>query len=64
MLSIYGKREIFDYDIDKILPLTLQDKKNEKETIQCSLLEKTGKANFNIPATLKEIREAINFYNK
>jgi 3-dehydroquinate synthase len=61
---IYGKVEIFDYDIEKILPLTLQDKKNEKDTIQCSLLEKIGKANYNIPVTLKEISEAINFYNK
>ncbi|MBX9852030.1 MAG: 3-dehydroquinate synthase [Cytophagaceae bacterium] len=64
LVSIYGKKEIFDYDVDKILPLTLQDKKNEKEKIQCSLLEQIGKANFNIPVTLKEIREAINFYNK
>jgi 3-dehydroquinate synthase len=63
ILKIYGRVEIFEFDIEKILPLTLQDKKNEKETIQASLLEKTGKANFNIPITIKEIREAINFYN-
>lgn len=63
ILKIYGRVEIFEFDIEKILPLTLQDKKNEKETIQASLLEKIGKANFNIPITIKEIREAINFYN-
>lgn len=60
--SIYGMVPIFDFDIEKILPLTLQDKKNESGVIQCSLLEKTGKANYNIPVTLKEIREAIHFY--
>lgn len=63
LLSIYGKVVIFDFDIEKIIPLTLQDKKNESGAIQCSLLEKIGKANYNIPVSLKEIREAINFYN-
>jgi 3-dehydroquinate synthase len=62
IISIYGRPEIFEFDIEKILPLTLHDKKNEKDAIQGSLLEKIGKANFNIPITLKEIREAINFY--
>jgi len=63
ILKVYERVEIFEFDIEKILPLTLQDKKNEKETIQASLLEKIGKANFNIPITVKEIKEAINFYN-
>jgi 3-dehydroquinate synthase len=63
ILSIYEKKEILDFDIDKILPLILQDKKNEKEIIQCSLLEKIGKANYNIPVTLNEIREAIKYYS-
>jgi len=63
IMSIYGKVEIFDFDLEKILPLTLQDKKNENKTIQCSLLEQVGKANYNIPVTIKEIREAIEYYS-
>lgn len=63
LVSIYGKIEIFDFDLEKILPLVMQDKKNEKDIIQSSLLEKIGKANFNIPITLKEIREAIKYYS-
>lgn len=63
LITIYGRVPVFDFDIEKIIPLTLQDKKNESGAIQCSLLEKIGKANFNIPVSLKEIREAINFYN-
>src|SRR6185437_391808 len=63
IISIYGKITIFEFDLDKILPLTLQDKKNENKTIQCSLLEKVGKANYNIPVTIKEIREAIQYYS-
>ena len=63
IISIYGKVEIFDFDLENILPLTLQDKKNENKVIQCSLLEKVGKANYNIPVTIKEIREAIKYYS-
>jgi len=63
IISIYGKVEIFHFDLEKLLPLTLQDKKNENKTIQCSLLEKVGKANYNIPVTIKEIREAIEYYS-
>lgn len=62
LIAVYGRVPIFDFDIEKILPLTLQDKKNESGIIHSSLLEKIGKANYNIPLTLKEIREAINFY--
>ncbi|MFN3403026.1 MAG: 3-dehydroquinate synthase [Cytophagaceae bacterium] len=63
IISIYGKIEIFEYDVEQILPLTLQDKKNEKDEILCTLLEETGKANYNNPITFKEIRESIRFYN-
>jgi 3-dehydroquinate synthase len=63
ILNIYGKVEIFDFDLEKILPLTLQDKKNDNKVIQCSLLEKVGKGNYNIPVSLKDIRESILYYN-
>jgi 3-dehydroquinate synthase len=63
IFNIFGTVEIFDFDIDQILPLVIQDKKNDHNTIQCSLLEKIGKANFNIPVTLKDIRESILYYN-
>ena len=63
IVSVYGKVQLFEFDLEKILPLTLQDKKNENKIIQCSLLEKVGKANYNIPVTIKEIREAIEYYS-
>lgn len=63
LISVYGKVEIFEFDIEKIIPLTLQDKKNENRKIQASLLEKIGKANFNIPINSNEIKEAIKYYN-
>ncbi len=63
ILSVFPKVEIFDFDIDKIIPLALQDKKNAHKNILASLLDNIGKANYNIPITLKEIREAIIYYN-
>lgn len=62
ILSVYGKIEIFEFDLEKILPLTLHDKKNEKNLIQCTLLQQVGKANFNNPINIKEIRESILHY--
>ena len=63
IIGIYDKVEIFDYDMEKILPLTFQDKKNSGRVIMSSLLQEVGKANFNIPITIKEIRESILYYN-
>ncbi|TAH26898.1 MAG: 3-dehydroquinate synthase [Cytophagales bacterium] len=63
LLEIYQKVEIFDFDIEQILPIALQDKKNESNAIQCSLLEKIGKANYNIEISLKDIRNGLNYYN-
>lgn len=62
ILSVYGKKEISDQDIEKIIPLTLQDKKNEQNEIQCTLLEQPGKANFNNPVGMEEMREALGKY--
>jgi 3-dehydroquinate synthase len=62
ILSVYGKIEIFEFDMEKILPLTIQDKKNENNQIQCTLLEKVGRATYNVPIALKEIRESIFHY--
>jgi 3-dehydroquinate synthase len=61
--KIYGKREIPQKDIDKIIPLTLQDKKNEGKIVYSALLEKIGKANYNQPLSESEIRASIAYYN-
>jgi len=63
ILKIYGRVDIFEFDIEKIIPLTLQDKKNENNKIQCSLLEKVGKANYNNPISYADIKEGISYYN-
>jgi 3-dehydroquinate synthase len=62
ILSIYGKTSITNEEIESIVPLTIQDKKNEKGAIQFSLLEKVGKANFNISLTKDEINASLHYY--
>ncbi|TDQ18384.1 3-dehydroquinate synthase [Algoriphagus boseongensis] len=64
LLDIYGKVNFNETDLDPILDLCLQDKKNEGSTLMFSLLEKIGSCTFNIPVNRDEIREAILFYQK
>lgn len=63
IVSVFGKITITDKDIEAILPLTLQDKKNENKEIQCTLLERVGKANFNNPISFQDIKDSIKYYN-
>lgn len=62
ILEIYGKQSITEHDIEQLLPFALQDKKNESNLIQSSLLESIGKANYNIQISLDEIRSALLYY--
>ncbi|MFN6945764.1 MAG: 3-dehydroquinate synthase, partial [Cytophagaceae bacterium] len=62
IFKIYGHIEIFDFDIEKIIALTLQDKKNEHNAILCTLLEKVGEANYNQQIQFKDIRDALIYY--
>ena len=62
ILSIYGKTNLSSKEIEEIIPLTIQDKKNEKGAIQFSLLEKVGEANFNISLNKDEINASLHYY--
>ncbi len=63
IISVYGKPEIPAKDIHKIIPLTLQDKKNERSEVLFSLLEEVGKANYNVQVSVEEMKESIEYYN-
>lgn len=63
ILEVYGKPLVKEVDIDQIIPLAYQDKKNEHNVIQCTLLAKIGEANFNNPITEEDIKESILYYN-
>ncbi|OOG78083.1 3-dehydroquinate synthase [Algoriphagus sp. A40] len=63
LLQIYGKVDFSVNELDPILDLCLQDKKNEGSTLMFSLLTSIGDCTYNIPVTREEIREAIIHYH-
>ncbi len=64
ILSIFGKVNFNHAEIESILDLCLQDKKNVKGTLNFSLLEKIGKAMYNIQVSKSEIKNALASYIK
>ncbi|MCU0430246.1 MAG: 3-dehydroquinate synthase [Cytophagaceae bacterium] len=62
ILRVYDKVEIKDSEIKKIIPLTRQDKKNENDLVLFSLLEKVGKANFNIALDDEQMEDGLHYY--
>lgn len=62
IISMYGKTLITDPDIQPILLLTRQDKKNKGKRINFSLPDKIGNCLFDINVTEKEMKEAIAYY--
>jgi len=64
ILKIYPPKGISEMDITGIIELTNQDKKNEGDIIQASLLQKIGDCTFNIPINHEEIENAIRYYNE
>lgn len=63
LISIYGKVTIPKEDYTEIVPLTMQDKKNENSTVLCTLLDQIGQANYNQPISSQEIIASIDYYN-
>lgn len=63
MIQIYGKVEFSVNELNPILDLCLQDKKNEGSSLLFSLLNSIGDCAYNIPVNRDEIREAIIYYH-
>jgi 3-dehydroquinate synthase len=64
MLEIYQSKPIPEEDIEAIIALTRQDKKNEGEKINCSLLHKIGDCACNIGIDHQDIRSSIEYFNE
>jgi 3-dehydroquinate synthase len=62
IFSVFGRVEITEADIEQILPLTLQDKKNRDGKVKTVLLEGLGKAKFDVEISAREMREALMYY--
>lgn len=63
MIQIYGKVEFSVNELNPILDLCLQDKKNEGSSLLFSLLNSIGDCAYNIPVNRDEIKEAIIYYH-
>jgi 3-dehydroquinate synthase len=62
IFSVYGKATIKDSDIEPIIALTAQDKKNKGKEVRFSLLEGAGKCNYDISVTKGEMKKALEYY--
>lgn len=60
--SVYGKVNLEPADAEAIAPLALQDKKNQGGKIQCVLLRGVGQPVIDQPISLKDIKEALQYY--
>ena len=63
LLKTYGYHPIPEEALVDIIALAGQDKKNTQAKIQCTLLERIGRATFDIPITEKDIEAGIAYYN-
>lgn len=64
ILSVYDKVEILEEDIANISKLALQDKKNEGDIINCTLLTTIGAAQFDVSISLAEIEKSLKYYQQ
>lgn len=62
--DIYGKFIIEENDFELIYNFMLHDKKNISQQINCVLLEKIGKAKYNMPISKKNVFDTLSFFNK
>ncbi|MBC8109459.1 MAG: 3-dehydroquinate synthase [Verrucomicrobia bacterium] len=62
LFSTFGKIELKPNEIDQIVKLTLQDKKNKGGQINCVLLENIGRPILDQPISNQDIKEALEFY--
>ena len=63
LMSLYKKGPITMSSARSIVNLTVQDKKNQAQTVRCALLSSIGACTYNISVSETEMTEAIEYYN-
>ena len=63
VFAVYGNARLTEGDVEPILALTLQDKKNRGREVRMSLLDGPGSCAFDVPITMAEMRKALAYYN-
>ena len=62
IMAVFGHSEIPADAAEAIVALTRQDKKNDQHTIRCTLLEGIGTAQYDVPVSEEDIKEALEYY--
>jgi 3-dehydroquinate synthase len=62
IFATYGKVKIKPEDVEEIIALTKQDKKNRGKEVRFSLLKGAGQCAFDIVVTASEMRKSIAYY--
>lgn len=62
LFAVYGKARIKEEDVEPILTLTLQDKKNRGGQVLMSLLDGPGSCAYDVPVTKTEMKQGLNYY--
>jgi 3-dehydroquinate synthase len=64
VFSIFDRIPFILLETEAIAEFSLQDKKNEGATINCTLLEGIGQGVYDQPVTLGEIAESLRYYHR
>jgi 3-dehydroquinate synthase len=62
IFSVYGKATIQVTEIEAIIALTAQDKKNKGKEVRFSLLEAAGKCGYDFAVAPSEMKQALEYY--
>ncbi|MHA8065551.1 3-dehydroquinate synthase [Aquirufa sp. ROCK2-A2] len=62
LFATYGKVELAESEIQSIIDLTLQDKKNKGNEVRFSLLTGIGDCGYDIPVSKSEMKKALEYY--
>jgi len=63
LLKVFGKQPVDMQFAEKIIEITLQDKKNYQGQVKAALLSRIGKAVYDIPVSREDIYNALSYYN-
>lgn len=64
ILRLYGKYDLKQKNFDILVELMKQDKKNEKQKINFSLIPSVGNVTVNVTTTEADIKESLLFYQR
>jgi 3-dehydroquinate synthase len=62
IFAVYGRVTLTDADVNAVLALTLQDKKNRAGEVQMALLDGPGHCTFGVAVSKAQMLRSMNFY--